>query len=407
MQSMKTKKITTIKIMPLTAILCITYLCLLVVIDYYLLKNPIFRLSFYIICISVATGVLFISFYIEKKEKMGILIFILCSLVLSVLPLVLSHFFSFSHREYGDIGSTEYIILRNLPFLLMGLILVVTKFGFRSVYIYSTLVIVLLILLNPNRTIFGTKGLRPFGFLLFIYLCTFLIIGYFLNVLVQRLKKQNEKLALYATTLEELAISRERNRMARELHDTLAHTLSALSVQLETAKAYQQIDPKTVATIIDNSLKVTRSGMKETRQALKALRASPLEDLGLIKALYQLFKEAAVQGNLQLTINFADKMPTLSNSIEQCVYRISQEAVSNVVQYANAKHLAVKLEVTKDILLKISDDGIGFSVLEEQVDGHYGIQGMRERANMIGGTLTILSKLNKGTQVIFKIEDWK
>jgi len=404
---MKTKKITTIKILPLTAMLCITYLFLLLVIDYYLLMVPIYKLSFYIICISVAMGVLFFSYYTEKKGKIGALIFILCSLVLSLSPLVLSHFFSFSHREYGDIGNAEYIILRNLPFLLMGLILVVTKFGFRSVYIFSMIVVILLVLLNPNRTIFGAKGLRPFGFLVFIYLCTFLILGYFLNALVKRLRKQNEKLALYATTLEELAISRERNRMARELHDTLAHTLSALSVQLETAKAYQQIDSKTVATIIDNSLKVTRNGMEETRHALKALRASPLEDLGLIKALNQLFKEAAEQANLQLTINFADKIPQLSNSIEQCIYRISQEAVSNIVQYANAKHLVVKFEVSKDILLKISDDGIGFSVLEKQVDGHYGIQGMKERANMIGGDLTILSKENKGTQVILKIEGWQ
>ena len=105
--------------------------------------------------------------------------------------------------------------------------------------------------------------------------------------------------------MEDLAISRERNRIAQELHDTLSHTLSGLSVQLETMKAYWEVDPATARKRLDKSLAATRSGLEETRRILMALRAKPLEELGLIPALRQMAEEATAKAGITLDIDTA------------------------------------------------------------------------------------------------------
>ena len=98
----------------------------------------------------------------------------------------------------------------------------------------------------------------------------------------------NEQLQQYATTLEELSISRERNRLARELHDTLAHSLSALTVQLEAVSALWSTRPDRARRLLDQASETARTGLAESRRALQALRASPLQDLGLILAVQEL-----------------------------------------------------------------------------------------------------------------------
>ena len=136
----------------------------------------------------------------------------------------------------------------------------------------------------------------------------FLAVGFSIGYLMNRIRNQqssletaNIRLTHYTSTLEQLAITRERNRLARELHDTLAHSLSGLAVQLETVKAYWDVDQKMARSSLDLSLAVVHSGLEETRRALKALRASPLEDLGLAQAIKALVEDAAARGNLTWT----------------------------------------------------------------------------------------------------------
>jgi signal transduction histidine kinase len=214
------------------------------------------------------------------------------------------------------------------------------------------------------------------------------------------LEKANIDLTHYATTLEHLATSRERNRIARDLHDTLAHTLSGLSVQLETVKAYWDIDQQMARSILDKSLLAAHSGLEETRRALKALRASPLDDLGLALALNAMVRDMTLSSNLALDLSIPDKMPALSPDSEQSIYRIAQEAVRNVVSHANAKNLSVKLESLEGkTTLGVHDDGIGFDIEKSSKGGHFGLLGMRERAQLIGGELTIISKPGHGTTI--------
>jgi signal transduction histidine kinase len=213
------------------------------------------------------------------------------------------------------------------------------------------------------------------------------------------LQRANANLTHYASTLEQLAVSRERNRLARELHDTLAHSLTAISVSLETAKAYFNIDSNKTRELLDKSLEATRSGVDETRRALKALRSSVLEDMGLGLAIQRAAESAAARFNLELELGLQNPLPSLSPDVEQTIYRIAQESIENVSHHAQAKRLCVRLSYNgQGTTLTVEDDGIGFDP-KETSSGHFGLVGMKERAELAGGKLTIASEKGRGTRV--------
>ena len=236
---------------------------------------------------------------------------------------------------------------------------------------------------------------------------TFLVVGFFIGVMVGWLRQQqrslaeaNLKLTHYTQTLEDLAASKERSRIAQELHDTLSHTLSGLSVQLEAMKAYWDVDPATARKRLDISLAATRSGLEETRRVLMARRAKPLEESGLVPAIRQMAEAAAAHTGLKLDIVLPDTAATLSPEVEQCLFRVAQEAITNVMQHARAQRLTVKLEFTEsNVTLTIGDDGAGFDISKINDEKHFGLQGMKERAQVVNGKLEIKSEPGAGTTV--------
>ena len=274
-------------------------------------------------------------------------------------------------------------VLRLIPFFLVSFILVAWQYN----WLYMLLIILATMGLNV-AIVWSFPSPGPFQGALtatLIQTVIFLAVGFSISFLIGRLKKQqqsleaaNAHLTHYASTLEQLATSRERNRLARELHDTLAHTLSGLSVQLETIKAYWDVDPKMARSSLDKSLEVAHSGLEETRRALKSLRASPLEDLGLTQAIKALAESQGARANLTLNLAITDRLPALSSAVEQCVYRVVQEAIANVINHAKAKNLSIKLA-------------------KENPVSHFGLTGMRERAQLVGGDLSIKSSPGQGT----------
>ena len=214
----------------------------------------------------------------------------------------------------------------------------------------------------------------------------------------------NVILSEHTHTLEQLAVSRERNRLARDLHDTLAHTLSSQVLTLEALKL--SVDPKdeelnhSLNQLIDNS----RRGLDETRRALNDLRARRLEDLGLVSTLRTLLQEAASRGNCTTSCSISDTLPIISTKQEQVIYRIAQEALENIIRHANAKTITLKLQYEKPILtLEISDDGDGFNQEKAEKKDRLGIKGMRERAADAGGTFNLETKPQHGTTIQVKI----
>jgi signal transduction histidine kinase len=216
-------------------------------------------------------------------------------------------------------------------------------------------------------------------------------------------------LVRYAATLEQLTISQERNRLARELHDTLAHTLSGLAVHLDAIFALWKDVPPRAQEMIQQALTITREGLDETRRAMKALRATPLEQEGLALAVRSLAESAAQRGGLSLQLDVDEHPGLLGPEVEQCYYRVAQEAIENVVTHAGARTLSVSLRRLQDMLvLEVADDGRGLArtaasheVPGQDVEGEvqFGLRGMRERAELIGGTLDIEGRPGKGTTI--------
>jgi signal transduction histidine kinase len=254
------------------------------------------------------------------------------------------------------------------------------------------------------------RNIFVFIFIAIIRTISFIAVGVFVSLLVARLREQRESLreananlTHYASTLEQLTVSRERNRLARELHDTLAHSLTAISVSLETAKAYFDIDPAKTREFIDKSLKTTHIGVDETRRALKALRSNALEDMGLGLAIQRAAESAAARFHLNLTLDLKNPMPSLSPDVEQTIYRIIQEAIENITHHSRAKKFSIRLVSNEHTILTIQDDGMGFDMKSDTSSGHFGLVGMRERAELAGGKLKVESEKGKGTKVVLTI----
>jgi signal transduction histidine kinase len=331
--------------------------------------------------------------------------------IITVVPVIVNHWTGRLSPLGPRFSTPEGSVLAIFPFLFVGLLLVAWQYKWQ----YILLIILGIAGLNLGVIWSSAEsGTPPFqGGLVITLIQTviFLAVGFSISYLMSRLRGQqqsleaaNIRLTHYASTLEHLATSRERNRLARELHDTLAHTLSGLSVQLEAVKAYWDVDRQTARSVLEKSLAGAHTGLEETRRALQALRASPLDDLGLALAIKAMAQDAAARGNLALSLSIIDKMPPLSPDVEQAVYRVAQEAVTNVVNHARAKNLTIRLEFTEGkVSLIVRDDGTGFDTEKNHKSRQFGLTGMRERAELVGGQLSVESKPDMGTMVQFTV----
>ncbi|MBP7947745.1 MAG: sensor histidine kinase [Verrucomicrobia bacterium] len=202
--------------------------------------------------------------------------------------------------------------------------------------------------------------------------------------------------------MEQLAASRERNRLARELHDTLAHTLSALAVQLEGASTLLDTEPETARTMIQQSTGIARNGLTEVRRAIQALRATPLEHLGLALALRGAAEAIAEQTGAELSLDL-DTGLVLNPEVEQTIFRIAEEALNNIARHASASRIEVRLsrDTAGAVTLSLGDNGRGFDPSTARA-GHFGLRGIQERVDGLGGTLVLTSQPGSGTNILVK-----
>jgi signal transduction histidine kinase len=298
-----------------------------------------------------------------------------------------------------------------LPILIVPIVLIAWQYKFRYVILtvaFSTYVELFVLVphvryanVDPSL-ILGGPLIRAFAFG---------TVGLIVNRLVAIQHSQRKEIILanlrlseYNQTLEHLATSRERNRLARELHDTLAHTLSGQAVNLEAIKLMVPADQTEILDMLDQSLAITREGLAETRRALKALRSQQLDDLGLQMAIKNLSMEAASRGDFKLVWKGSDNLPEITPDMEQCIYRIAQEALENIVRHSEADKVEITLDVfDKFVLLSINDNGRGFDLEHIKQTDSLGIRGMNERANLLGSDLKIISEPGRGTTIRLSI----
>jgi signal transduction histidine kinase/ligand-binding sensor domain-containing protein len=198
------------------------------------------------------------------------------------------------------------------------------------------------------------------------------------------------------------AVLGERNRIAREIHDTLAQGYVGVSVQLEVlAELLRKSRVEAAAKQLDMTRGYVREGLADARQSIWALRSQDSGETALPVRLRRMV-EAAQGAGLQATVNIFGAYRPLDAEMEREILRVAQEAIHNVKKHAGAKNLFVQLEYGPNrIVLEVRDDGRGFVAAADHRSpaGHYGLTGMRERAAAIGGTLEVTSEQEIGTTV--------
>lgn len=213
------------------------------------------------------------------------------------------------------------------------------------------------------------------------------------NAMLDRLEAERGDSTARALSAQEA----ERSRIARELHDEVGQTLTAVLLELKRVADHA---PPTVRDELRQVQETTRGSLDEIRRIARRLRPGVLEELGLISALKALTAEIADHSGLSVRQRFDGHFPDLGNEAELVVYRVAQEAITNVARHAGAGHL--DLALTHDpagVELRIRDDGRGIGGAPEGS----GIRGMRERALLIGADLTVGSRADGGTEVRLRV----
>ncbi len=197
----------------------------------------------------------------------------------------------------------------------------------------------------------------------------------------------------------------ERNRLARDIHDTLAQGLTAVALHLESAEALLDAGQRdeAVRRAVDQALTLTRANLEEARRSVLELRAAPLEGKSIAQALADLAHANTAKGGARVRLNMTGASRPLPAYIEAGLYRIVQEALQNIDRHASAHLVVIHLAIGADAVdCAITDDGRGFDPSAVEI-GHYGLVGLNERARLMGGTLRIESTPGLGTHLVLHV----
>jgi Signal transduction histidine kinase len=200
----------------------------------------------------------------------------------------------------------------------------------------------------------------------------------------------------------------ERLRLARELHDETAQSLAALAISLDRARDQLGGPTATTGGHIAEARVIAAHLLAETRRLILGLRPAALDDLGLVAAIRAYGQTTLVDHGITVTIESAD-LPRLDSHIEVAVFRIVQEALTNIARHARARSASVKLTTTPGLIsITIEDDGVGFDVDRglgptSSADASFGLLGMQERVRLFGGEMEITSGPNAGTRIVVRV----
>jgi len=210
-------------------------------------------------------------------------------------------------------------------------------------------------------------------------------------------KLVDEKKLIESQTIEDV-VTKERHRLARELHDSVSQQLFAISMMIS---AINELGDTTYQEQLRYIEKMAVNAQSEMRALLLHLRPVQLEGKSLKEGVEKLLADLTNRQALQLKWKIDDI--SLSKGVEDHLFRIIQEALSNTLRHANAKTFEIRIRSIEDfVLVRMIDDGIGFDI-EKRKTGSYGIQSISERASEIGGTAKIVSIPNRGTQIEVKV----
>ncbi|MFQ5596320.1 MAG: histidine kinase [Anaerolineae bacterium] len=217
-----------------------------------------------------------------------------------------------------------------------------------------------------------------------------------LNDLAQQIQAHRQGMRDYIGAITR-GQEEERKRLARELHDDTVQDLIALGHRVEMAQRALERDPEAAAERLDELKTLVGETITEVRRFTRALRPIYLEDLGLLPALDMLVRDVRSKAGIAGEFEVSGSSRRLPEELELTVFRIAQQALTNVVQHAQAMRVVVHLHFADDeVVLTVTDDGVGFDVPERPESlaraGHFGLLGMQERAALVGGRLVLESR---------------
>jgi len=211
--------------------------------------------------------------------------------------------------------------------------------------------------------------------------------------LAEELDAANEQLQAYSQQAQELAATTERNRIAREIHDTLGHTLTVVNVQLEAAQALLDSKPEKAREALQTAQSLTRRGLEDVRHSVSSLRSSSIEGRTLQEGIEGLIGHFQHNGT---QVNFTElgEVRTLERPLEMAVYRIVQEGLTNIQKHARAEQVDVELDYrdASKLAVQVTDNGRGC----EQAKGGFGLIGIQERVQFLNGSCEFDTSPGKG-----------
>lgn len=216
--------------------------------------------------------------------------------------------------------------------------------------------------------------------------------------MAERLDGLNQQLREYAVQAEELATTKERNRLAREIHDSLGHFLTVINVQLEAARVVLDSDQQAAYRALEKAQTLVKDGLSEVRRSVAALRASPMEGQPLTKAIERLVEECQESG-IRCEWKVSGEVRELPARIEHALYRAVQEGLTNVRKHARASSVKVELDYAaeNEVSLLIEDNGVGLDL--DKVEDGFGLFGLRERVHLLNGRVSLRGAKSEGASL--------
>jgi len=217
----------------------------------------------------------------------------------------------------------------------------------------------------------------------------------------QRVAERTREIQRLAEEARYAAVARERLKIARDLHDTLAHSMMAMLTEIRYLKRLSVVDPGALAEEFIRGEEAAQQGLAESRAAIAQMRYNPVRDAGLAAALDDFVKLFVERSGIPIHYEYDAALGILADQRAETLFRIAEEALRNVERHAGASQVVISLRAPGDghgLTLTVADDGVGFAV-EDAHPGHYGLAGLREQAQLIGAVLTIHSAPHQGTTI--------
>lgn len=220
------------------------------------------------------------------------------------------------------------------------------------------------------------------------------------EALSRELDRANEQLRSYSSKIEELAATQERNRIAREIHDTLGHCLTVVNMQLETANALIGSQPERAEAFVQKAQALTKKGLGDIRDSVASLRSSPLDGKGFEPAMRGLLDTVASSG-LETELRVLGDTRGLETQSALALYRSVQEGLTNVRKHAKATRVILTIDYRDEskVTVSLTDDGIGCA----DMSGGFGMMGIRERMQLLDGESVVRTSPGNGLELVLGV----